>query len=108
MHVEKKSGEIHIHQKQYIDQILAKYGFDNITPASTPVSGKLTIKENHVVDPAFRQEYQSKVGSLNFAAKYAANPNQSHMDAVDRIFAYLNNDRGKSICWLRSERSRGQ
>ena len=112
MHVEQKSGEIHIHQKQYVDQILAKYGFDNITPASTPISGKLTIQGNRVTDPAFRHEYQSKVGSLNFAAnqtrpdisfatgyvaRYATNPNQSHMDAVNRTFAYLNFDRGKSI-----------
>jgi hypothetical protein len=112
MHVEQKPGEIRIHQKQYIDQILAKYGFENIAPAYTPVSGKLTKQDNYIADPTFRQEYQSKVGSLNFAAnqtrpdisfatgyvaRYASNPNQSHMDAVNRIFAYLNNDRLKSI-----------
>jgi hypothetical protein len=28
MHVEQKPGEIRIHQKQYIDQIVAKYGFN--------------------------------------------------------------------------------
>ncbi len=68
MHVDHKPGEIRIHQKQYIDQILAKYGFENITPAHTPVTGKLIKQDNHIANPAFRQEYQSKVGSLNFAA----------------------------------------
>ena len=36
VHVEQKPGEIRIHQKTYIDQILAKYGFENITPSRTP------------------------------------------------------------------------
>jgi hypothetical protein len=67
------------------------------------------------VDPAFQQEYQSKVRSLNFVAnqtrpdisfvtgyvaRYASNPNQSHIDAVNHIFAYLNNDRSKGIQYL--------
>jgi hypothetical protein len=112
MHVVQKPGEVYIHQKQYIDQILAKHDFENITPASTPARGKLTKQDDRVADPTFRQEYQSKVGSLNFAAnqtrpdisfatgyvaRYASNPDQSHMDAVNRIFAYLNSDRGKGI-----------
>jgi hypothetical protein len=79
---------------------------------STPITGKLTVQKDHVADSTFRQEYQSKVGSLNFAAnqtrpdisfatgyvaRYASNPNQSHMDAVNRIFAYLNRNRDMMI-----------
>ena len=112
MYVKQKPGEIHIYQKQYINQILAKYGFENITPAHTPVSGRLTKQDNYIAESPFWQEYQLKVGSLNFAAnqtrpdisfaigyvtRYALNPNQSHMDTVNRIFAYLNNNRSKSI-----------
>ena len=52
------------------------------------------------------------MGSLNFAAnqtrpdisfatgyvaRYASNPDQSHMDAVNRVFAYLNTERGRGI-----------
>ena len=33
-----------------------------------PVTNKLTKEDNHLADPTFRQEYQSKVGSPNFAA----------------------------------------
>jgi hypothetical protein len=112
MHVEQKSGEIHVHQKQYIDQILTKYGFENITPTHTPTNSKLIKQESYTADPNFRHEYQSKVGSLNFAAnqtrpdisfatgyvaRYASNPNQSHMDAVNRIFAYLSVDPSRGI-----------
>ena len=114
MHVEQKPGEVTLHQRQYVDQILAKYGFDDITPVRTPQDSKLAKQADYAADSRFRLEYQSKVGSLNFAAnqtrpdisfstgyvaRYASNPNQSHMDAVNRIFAYLNSDRSKGISY---------
>ena len=116
MHIEQKPGEIRIHQKQYIDQIVTKYGLNQAAPAKTPLDKdtKLTKQDNYTAHPKFRTEYQSKVGSLNFAsnqtrpdtafatgyvARYASNPNQTHMDAVDRIFAYLKNDPGKGIVY---------
>jgi hypothetical protein len=76
------------------------------------MNSKLAKQATHVADSTFRSEYQSKVGSLNFAAnqtrpdisfstgyvaRYASNPNQSHMDAVDRIFAYLSSCPSKGI-----------
>jgi hypothetical protein len=116
MHVEQKPGEIRIHQKQYIDQIVAKYGFSQASPVKTPLDKdiKLAKQDDHIAHPNFRTAYQSKVGSLNFAsnqtrpdiafatgyvARYSSNPNQTHMDAVDRIFAYLKNDPGKGIVY---------
>jgi hypothetical protein len=120
MHVEQKPGEIYLHQEKYVEQMLAKYGFSEITPVKTPLDKdvKLTKQEGYVAKPDFRTEYQSKVGSLNFAsnqtrpdisfatgyvARYASNPNRTHMDAVDRIFAYLNSDRSKGIRYSREE-----
>jgi hypothetical protein len=116
MHVEQKPGEIRIHQKQYIDQIVAKYGFSQAAPVKTPLDKgiKLAKENDYTAHPKFRTEYQSKVGSLNFAsnqtrpdiafatgyvARYASNPNQTHMSAVDRIFAYLKNDPGRAIVY---------
>ena len=116
MHVEQKPGEIRIHQKQYIDQIVAKYGFSQAAPVKTPLDKdiKLAKQDDYTAHPKFRTEYQSKVGSLNFAsnqtrpdiafatgyiARYASNPNQTHMNAVDRIFAYLKSDPGKAIVY---------
>jgi hypothetical protein len=32
--------------------------------------------------------------ATGYVARYASNPNQTHMDTVDRIFAYLKNDPG--------------
>jgi len=116
MHVEQKPGEIRIHQKKYIDEIVAKYGFRDAAPVKTPLDKdiKLSAPDDHTAHPKFRKEYQSKVGSLNFAsnqtrpdiafatgyvARYASNPNQTHMKAVDRIFGYLKNDPKKGIVY---------
>ena len=114
MHVKQKKGEIYLHQQKYVEQMLAKYGFTDITPVKTPLDKdvKLVKQDGHVADPSFRREYQSKVGSLNFksnqtgpdiafatgyVARYASNPDQVHMDAVDRIFAYLSSDPSKGL-----------
>jgi hypothetical protein len=116
MHVEQKPGEIRIHQKQYVDQILTKYGFGRASPAKTPLDKgtKLVKPDNFTAPTKFRMECQSKVGSLNFAsnqtrpdiafatgyvARYTSNPNQAHMDAVDHIFTYLKSDPGKGIVY---------
>ena len=116
IHIEQKPREIRIHQKQYIDQIVAKYGFSQAAPCKTPLDKdiKLAKQDNYIAHPKFRTEYQSKVGSLNFAsnqtrpdiafatgyvAQYTSNPNQTHMNTMDRIFAYLKNDPGKAIVY---------
>ncbi|OKP12298.1 hypothetical protein PENSUB_2034 [Penicillium subrubescens] len=88
----------------------------NAAPAKPPLDKniKLAKQDNYIADTKFRREYQSKVGSLNFSgnqtrpviafatgyvARYASNPNQTHMDAVDRIFAYLKGDPRKGIVY---------
>lgn len=116
MHVEQKHGEVHIHQKQYIDQILTKYGFSQAAAVRTPRDKDITLVKStdYKARPKFVKEYQSKVGSLNLAsnqtrpdiafatgyvARYTSNPNQTHMNAVDRVFSYLKNDPGKGIVY---------
>jgi hypothetical protein len=116
MHVEQRPREVYIHQKKYIDEIVAKYGFSDVATVRTPLDKdtKLSAPKDYNAHPKFRKEYQSKVGSLNFAgnqtrpdicfatgyvARYASNPNRTHIDAVDRIFAYLKNDAGRGIVY---------
>ena len=116
MHVEQRPGEVRIHQKKYIDEIVAKYGFRDAAPVKTPLEKevKLHARHDYAAHPKFRKEYQSKVGSLNFAsnqtrpeiafatgyvARYASNPDQTHMKAVNRIFTYLKDDPGKGIVY---------
>ncbi|OGE47227.1 hypothetical protein PENARI_c054G11290 [Penicillium arizonense] len=117
MDAHKAAGEIHVHKKQYIDQVVKKYGFKDAAPVKTPLNKnvKLAKQGDYIVDAKFRKEYLSKVGSLNFSsnqtrpdiplatgyvARYTSNPNRVHMDAVDRFFAYLNSDSRKGIVYL--------
>lgn len=116
MHIEQKPGDIHVHQKQYLDQIVEKYGFGHAAPVKTPLDRnvKLAKQDGYIADNNFRRIHQSTVGPLNFGSKqtrpdiafatsyvarYASNLNQTHIDAVDRIFAYLKGDRGKGIVY---------
>ena len=117
MHVEqKKPGEIWLHQKKYIDDMVKKYGFEDTPAVKTPLDKnvKLSKAENYTAALEFQQDYQSKVGSYNFAAnqtrpdisfatsyvaRYMSNPNQDHMDAANRVIAYLKDDPRKPIIY---------
>lgn len=70
MHIEQRPGEVRIHQKRYIDDIVAKYGFNDAAPVKAPLDKniKLSTLDNYTANSKFRKEYQSKVGSLNFAS----------------------------------------
>jgi hypothetical protein len=118
MHVEQAPGSIYIHQNRYAEQILGRYGLTDTTPAKTPTdsSVKLIKASTETANPVFKTEYQSKIGSLNFlsngtrpdisfstglAARYASNPDQSHMDAATRIFAYIRNNPSKGLLYTK-------
>lgn len=104
--IERDNEGTSIHQEKYIKQILNKYGLANIVPASTPADPRVTLAKEceETASQEFLHEYRSKVGSLNWpanvcrpdiahstsvAGRFNANPNQQHMDAVNRIYAYL-------------------
>lgn len=106
IHVDQKPGSIHLHQSRYVTQMLDRYGFTDTTTSKTPGNPNVKLKKNKdsTVHPDFKLEYQSKVGSLNFAsnqtrpdiafqtgysARYASNPTQEHMNAVSHLFQYL-------------------
>lgn len=86
-----------LHQKQYLLNVLKRYGMTDANPSSTPadVSVKLVKDDtSKKVDPVM---YQSMVGSLLYAAmatrpdiahavgvvsKFNSNPTQAHLTAV--------------------------
>ena len=102
---DEENGCIWLHQKQYILNMLKRYGLTEAKTISTPadVSVKL-VKDDSVskgVDPI---AYQSMVGSLLYAAiatrpdisqavgvvsKFNSKPTAAHLTAVKRILRYL-------------------
>lgn len=99
------NGCIWLHQKQYILNMLNRYGMAEANPATTPADINVKLVENDnvskEVDPI---SYQSMVGSLLYAAmatrpdiahavgvvsKFNSAPTEAHLTAVKRILRYL-------------------
>ena len=107
MHVETaEDGSKQLHQSAFVQQLLNRFKLNDLRPVSTPmdVSRKLESNKDSTASVDFLRLYQSMVGSLNYlmtvarpdiahavgvVSRYSANPNQRHMDAVRRVYAYL-------------------
>lgn len=105
INVDKTETYLKLHAETYIKQALARYNLSDIHEARSPVDASLKLEENsEVASDKFRQEFQSKLGTLaypsnyarpditfatNYVARYSQNPSQKHMDALHRIYAYL-------------------
>ena len=100
-----RRGSMYLHQKQYIKNMLQKFGLQDAKEVSTPSDhNQRLVKDDGVSKSVDKAEYQSLVGSLLYAAiatrpdisysvgvvaRYCANPNQSHLTAAKRVLRYL-------------------
>jgi hypothetical protein len=94
MHVHQEAnGDVHLHQESYIQQILERYGLQDIHPRKTPMKPSPNLTKNDGPPKAldFQRRYQSKVGALNYAmvvtrpdivvgvvSRFCANPTEEH------------------------------
>ncbi|KFY97995.1 hypothetical protein V500_01823 [Pseudogymnoascus sp. VKM F-4518 (FW-2643)] len=102
----RQDSKIFLSLAQYFQDILDRFELHNIRPVSTPADPTVTLQStnNGTASPAFKKRYQAMVGSLNWPAgvsrpdiafatgrvgRYSSNPSQEHMDAVERIYAYI-------------------
>jgi hypothetical protein len=103
LQIKQTKDGIMIHQQKYIKEILKKFGMDGCKAMTTPMATtiKLDKDENGKdVDPTL---YRGMIGSLLYltasrpdimfsvccCARFQANPKESHVTAVKRIFRYL-------------------
>ena len=102
---DKEGKQVYLHQGQYIEKMLKKFGQTEAKSVSTPADCNVKLqKEDSVSRPVDTISYQSIVGSLLYAAittrpdiaqavgvvsKFCANPTQSHLTAAKRILRYL-------------------
>jgi len=101
---------IHLSQKQYILNMLERYGFNSCTPVSTPMNPGTTLSHSDCpstpgeVEEMRTVPYISAVGSLIYLAistrpdisytvgvlaRYNTNPGRAHWAAVKHLFRYL-------------------
>lgn len=106
MNMVQTTKGIMIHQKHYLQQALARFGKTNLPPVKTPLKpGTILQQSTTEATTAQKNAYASQVGSLNWLSnqtrfdilfavsllsRFTSNPNQSHFDSLDHVWAYLN------------------
>ena len=114
MNVHHDEDAIRIHQAAFIQQLLDRYDLNDLATVKTPMDSthKLETEKNHTASKAFISRYLSMVGSLIYLAvisrpdisyavgvvsRFSSNPNQQHLAAVTRIYAYLKGSKTRGL-----------
>ena len=111
MKIQCSPGLITISQKQYINDLLQKFGMQNCKPASTPMADNIKLtKEDTGLQEEF--DYRGLVGALNYLAgssrpdiayvahhlsSFFANPGLSHWTAAKHVLRYLQGSKDTEI-----------
>jgi hypothetical protein len=96
---------LEIHQEDYIEAMLARFGMTNCKSAHTPLPAGIKLeKSTTVASYDFRTEYQSLIRSILFTgialradvhmaviclSHFCSNPSEAHMKAGKHILQYL-------------------
>ena len=92
-----------IHQQKYIREMLEKYGMNSSKSINTPISPNTRLYADEEGKSVDQKLYRGMIGSLLYltasrpdimfavclCARFQANPKESHMQEVKRIFRYL-------------------
>ena len=105
MEYDEEKNCLWMHQRQYINSLLDRYGLSQAKTSPTPADTNVKlVNDDGISKPVDPVKYQSMVGSLLYAAiatrpdiaqalgavsKYNFCPTESHLTAVKRIFYYL-------------------
>jgi hypothetical protein len=126
MNIEQKENGILIHQRKYLETALEHFGFQNLPLKNVPMNPDVVLETEKeiIAKPATKSDYASKIGSLNWMsnqtridilyntsllARFTSNPNQTHIDAMTDVWAYLNRIRNAGLFYRRGrEPSWGQ
>jgi hypothetical protein len=100
-------------QDAYIDHMAARYHLNDLTTyPKTPGGSYNLVPNQETASPAQIHHYQQKIGSslyatvisrpdaartVNKLAEFMANPSQAHLEALDRVIAYLYSTRFYAI-----------
>jgi hypothetical protein len=91
-------------QDAYIEKIATEYGCNNSKRVETPLSTQLLEENPDTATSEQQHEYARRVGSILFAAtvtrpdiaratshlaEFLKNPSKQHLEAADRVIAYL-------------------
>ena len=103
LQVSQRKEGIFISQSKYVNDLLKRFDLEDCTAAKTPMSPATKLFEDKSGKSVDSKVYRGMVGSLLYltasrpdimfatciCARFQANPKESHMVAIKRIFRYL-------------------
>nr|GFB69977.1 uncharacterized mitochondrial protein AtMg00810-like [Tanacetum cinerariifolium] len=103
LQVKQKKDGIFISQDKYVAKILRKFGLSKGKSASTPIDAEKPLLKDSDGEDVDVHTYRSMIGSLMYltlsrsdimfavcvCARFQVSPKISHLNAVKRIFRYL-------------------
>ncbi|GJT27532.1 putative RNA-directed DNA polymerase, partial [Tanacetum coccineum] len=103
LQVKQSNGGIFLSQDKYVKDILNKFDFRTIKPASTPIEAHKSLGKDEEGEDVDVHLYRSMIGCLMYltasrpdimfvvclCARFQVTPKVSHLHAVKRIFRYL-------------------
>jgi hypothetical protein len=115
---DRQAGTLTLSQENYINNILAKFGYTDLAPTKTPLDPNVTLlkrdNKSNPPNPTLMKEYQEKLGSLMYAAlgtmpqlafavqtlsQFSSNPGPEHLTALKRVFRYLVHAKGAGLVY---------
>ncbi|KAJ9545264.1 hypothetical protein OSB04_024971 [Centaurea solstitialis] len=103
LQIKQSEKGIFINQGKYVHEMLKKFDLTSCTPMKTPMAPPLSLDKDSKGKPVDVTLYREMIGSLLYltasrpdimystclCARYQAEPKESHLTAVKRIFRYL-------------------
>jgi len=103
LQIKQDKEGIFVHQSKYTKELLKKFKMSDCKHAATPMSSSIKIDSDEHGKPVDQKVYRGMIGSLLYltssrpdimfsvclCARFQANPKESHLTAVKRIFRYL-------------------
>ncbi|KAJ9535241.1 LOW QUALITY PROTEIN: hypothetical protein OSB04_un001670 [Centaurea solstitialis] len=103
LQIKQSEKGIFINQGKYVHEMLKKFDLTSCTPMKTPMAPPLSLDKDSKGKPVDVTLYRGMIGSLLYltasrpdimystclCARYQAEPKETHLTAVKRIFRYL-------------------
>eukprot|EP00253_Pinus_taeda_P032503 PITA_32503 len=113
--VQKNKYIIFLSQTKYLKQILKKYGMEDSKPVCTPMVTRCSLSTNDESAAVRQPTYRSMIGSLLYligtrpdimhavgiVGRFQANPKETHVQVVKRIFKYLQGTQNHGLWYPR-------
>lgn len=118
--IEKCKDYIFIHQTKYIEKMLQRFDMCDANPISIPADPHVTLEKSSEPETDKAVPFREAVGSLMYvavvtrpdvmyalctASRFLNSFNQTHWNAVKRVFKYLKETKRFGLCYRSNENS---